>query len=538
MGNQALYRKFRPSKWNEIIGQDLIVRTLQNQINNNMTHAYLFTGTRGTGKTSTAKLFAKTVNCEDRTVLNGKVEPCNKCNSCNEINTGTSLNVIEIDAASNNGVDNIRDIIDEIKYSTSHSKYKIYIIDEVHMLSLGAFNALLKTLEEPPEKVIFILATTDPQKIPITIMSRVQRFDFKRIKEIDIKNTLEKYAKLENIDIDEEAIKYIASCSDGAMRDALSLLDQGRAYYFDETITYEKLLDVLGGTDRIKLLTIIEAMLSFDVQVVLQEVNDIISEGLDVMQVANELLDVLKNLLMTKVAPSLFVGSLSVKDAYILISETFEKEQIMLYIEEFSKFISEAKYSDNKKVLFELLFIKLCNPALCDGNEALVSRVIAIEEQQKNFLKNGYRPLGNEDKIYDVKSGQHHNVVKKEVAQVEPLYINDENIDDEQRDILKFLSENKNKISSSLKKFDEAAMKNSTFIVKNGKITIVAPNEVSAKKLEASKDNVVKVIESVYGNVIDFDIVHLRCGEEISEAKVQKKEVDFKNDIAFQIDEK
>ena len=223
MSYQALYRKWRPDTFEDVKGQDHIVTTLKNQISaDRIGHAYLFCGTRGTGKTSVAKIFARAVNCEHP--VNGS--PCGECPACKAIAAGTSMNVIEIDAASNNGVDNIREIREEVQYSPTEGKYKVYIIDEVHMLSIGAFNALLKTLEEPPAYVIFILATTEAAKIPITIMSRCQRYDFHRISIETIADRLTQLMKAENISVEDRAIRYVAKAADGSMRDALSLLDQ------------------------------------------------------------------------------------------------------------------------------------------------------------------------------------------------------------------------------------------------------------------------------------------------------------------------
>lgn len=246
MSYVALYRKWRPSQFDEVKGQEHIVTTLRNQIiADRIGHAYLFCGTRGTGKTSVAKLLAKAVNCENP--VNGN--PCNHCASCRSIMEQTSMNVIEIDAASNTGVDNIREIKDEIQYSPTEGKYKVYIIDEVHMLTTGAFNALLKTLEEPPEYVIFILATTEAHKIPITILSRCQRYDFKRVSIDVITEHLVHLMQEEQIEAEEKALRYVAKVADGSFRDALSLLDKCIAFYFGQSLTYDKVLEVLGAVD-------------------------------------------------------------------------------------------------------------------------------------------------------------------------------------------------------------------------------------------------------------------------------------------------
>ena len=246
MSYTALYRKFRPQEFEDVRGQEHIVTTLKNQIQaDRIGHAYLFCGTRGTGKTTIAKIFAKAANCERP--VGGS--PCGECKSCLAIAAGSSMNVIEIDAASNNGVDNIREIREEVAYSPAQGKYKVYIIDEVHMLSIGAFNALLKTLEEPPAYVIFILATTEAHKIPITILSRCQRYDFKRISIDEISSRLAELMGKEQVEAEERAIRYIAKAADGSMRDALSLLDQCIAFYLGQKLTYDRVLDVLGAVD-------------------------------------------------------------------------------------------------------------------------------------------------------------------------------------------------------------------------------------------------------------------------------------------------
>lgn len=262
MSYTALYRKFRPNTFASVIGQEHIIKTIKNQIlTNRVSHAYLFCGTRGTGKTSTAKIFARAINC--LSPKNGN--PCNHCELCTAALENRSMNVIEIDAASNNGVDNIREIREEVKYPPTQGYYKVYIIDEVHMLSSGAFNALLKTLEEPPAHIVFILATTDPQKVPATILSRCQRFDFHRITTEEITQTLLNYMKTENIDVEEQALHYIARLGDGSMRDALSILDQCIAFYSDETLTLDKVLDVVGAVDNSILFSMTDAILQISI---------------------------------------------------------------------------------------------------------------------------------------------------------------------------------------------------------------------------------------------------------------------------------
>ena len=286
MSYTALYRKFRPSTFDQVKGQDHIVQTLKNQINaNRIGHAYLFCGTRGTGKTSVAKIFAKAVNCEHP--VDGS--PCNECETCRGITNGSAMNVIEIDAASNNGVDNIRQIRDEIQYSPSSGKYTVYIIDEVHMLSIGAFNALLKTLEEPPAYVIFILATTEPHKIPITILSRCQRYDFKRISIDTIAARLSELMEKESIEVEDKAIRYVAKAADGSMRDALSLLDQCIAFYLGQKLTYDNVLDVLGAVDNEIFSRLTRSVIDSDVTTSLNILDEIIMQGREPGQFVNDL---------------------------------------------------------------------------------------------------------------------------------------------------------------------------------------------------------------------------------------------------------
>ena len=294
---QALYRKFRPQTFEDVKGQEHIVTTLQNQIEKErMSHAYLFCGTRGTGKTTIAKIFAKAVNCENPVAGN----PCGECPSCKKITANASMNVIEIDAASNNGVDNIREIVEQVSYSPAEGKYKVYIIDEVHMLSIGAFNALLKTLEEPPSYVIFILATTEAHKIPITILSRCQRYDFKRISIDTITARLQELAQKEQIDVEERALRYVAKCGDGSMRDSLSLMDQAIAFHIGEKLTYDMVLDVLGAVDQEVFARLTQNMIDQNVTGCISLLEEIVMQGRELAQFVTDYTWYLRNLLLVK----------------------------------------------------------------------------------------------------------------------------------------------------------------------------------------------------------------------------------------------
>lgn len=387
MGYMALYRKWRPSDFDEVRGQDAIVQTLRNQIiYNRIGHAYLFCGTRGTGKTSIAKLFAKAVNCEHP--VNGN--PCNTCPSCQAINNQTSLDVLEIDAASNNGVENIRDIREQVQYSPVEGRYKVYIIDEVHMLSSGAFNALLKTLEEPPSYVIFILATTEKHKIPVTILSRCQKYDFKRISVDTITNHLVSLMEKEQIDVEERALRYIARAADGSMRDALSLLDQCIAFYLGQTLTYDNVLEVLGTADTSVFSTLLRNILRHDSIATLDVIDTMITEGRELSQFLSDFLWYLRNLLILKdqegAEESLDMSRETIsalKEECAMVDTT----ALLRYIRLLSELSNQIRTATQKRVLLEVGFIKLCRPEMESNTmDSLVERIKQLEEQVANGI--------------------------------------------------------------------------------------------------------------------------------------------------------
>lgn len=384
MSYTALYRKFRPSTFDEVKGQDHIVTTLKNQISSNrIGHAYLFCGTRGTGKTSIAKIFAKAVNCEHP--VDGS--PCNECASCNAIAAGSSMNVVEIDAASNNGVDNIRQIREEIQYSPADGKYKVYIIDEVHMLSIGAFNALLKTLEEPPAYVIFVLATTEPHKIPITILSRCQRYDFKRITIDTIAARLTELMEKEQVTVEEKAIRYVAKAADGSMRDALSLLDQCIAFYLGKTLTYDNVLEVLGAVDTEVFSKLIRCIIQGSVVDSLQILDDMIMQGRELGQFVNDFIWYMRNLLLVKTSDNVEEVIDASSDRIEALKEEaqmIETEVLMRYIRVFSELSNQIKYSSQKRVLIEIALIKLNKPAMDTDVSSLLNRMALIENKIEN----------------------------------------------------------------------------------------------------------------------------------------------------------
>lgn len=391
MAYTALYRKFRPDNFEDVKGQGHIVTTLQNQIKaQRIGHAYLFCGTRGTGKTSIAKIFARAVNCEHP--VNGS--PCNECAMCRSINAGTSMNVIEIDAASNNGVDNIREIVDEVQFSPAEGKYKVYIIDEVHMLSIGAFNALLKTLEEPPSYVIFILATTEVHKIPITILSRCQRYDFKRITIDTIASRLDDLMKTEQIEVEEKAIRYIAKAADGSMRDALSLLDQCIAFYLGKTLTYDNVLEVLGAVDTEVFSRFLRGILDEDIVGLMKMLEELVMQGRELGQFVIDFTWYLRNLLLIGTSDNMEdVLDISSENLVRLKEEAMmvDQDRLMRYIRVFSELSGQIKYAVQKRIFIEIALIKLCKPAMESNLESVIDRIARLEEKLE---KGDFVPAG------------------------------------------------------------------------------------------------------------------------------------------------
>lgn len=381
MAYTALYRKFRPDNFEDVKGQDHIVTTLKNQvINNRMSHAYLFCGTRGTGKTTIAKILGKAVNCENPVDGN----PCGECRSCKAIAAGNSMNLIEIDAASNNGVDSIREIKEEVQYSPAEGKYKVYIIDEVHMLSTGAFNALLKTLEEPPAYVIFILATTEVHKIPITILSRCQRYDFKRISIDTIAARLQELMQIEGINVEERAIRYVAKAADGSLRDALSLLDQCLAFYLGKDLQYDNVLEVLGAVDSEVFSELLRRVIANDTAGCIYQLDDLIMQGRDLNQLVVDFTWYMRNLLLVKTSDDVEnVIDVSTEALAALKEEAnmVDAEVLMRYIRIFSELANQIKYSSQKRILIELALIKLTKPAMESNMDSLVDRINQIEKK-------------------------------------------------------------------------------------------------------------------------------------------------------------
>ncbi len=451
---QALYRKYRPKTLSEISGQDVIVKIIQNSIqNNHINHAYLFAGPRGTGKTSIAKIFAKMVNCENL-IEQG---PCGHCVSCTQSNNS---DIVEIDAASNNGVDEIRELRNKVSLVPSYSKYKVYIIDEVHMLTTGAFNALLKTLEEPPGHVIFILATTDPHKIPETILSRCQRLDFKKVSEESIVKRLKQIAEAEKIDVEELALKEIARLSDGGMRDSIGMLDQAVAYA-EGKISAKDIHDINGTLTAETLKTLINVIITGEIDEVFKIVNKFNEEGKNFVKLTEEIITFMQNMLLFQKAPSFFKSIEKEYDLYKDVSQKTNSEDILGYILVLNKFLSEMKTTNNPKLLLELALIQIMN------KEDMVNRVIHIDstkekqnEEKNNQEKIEIKPeVKIEEKIKTEPEAKEEQIEKKTEEKSEDKKDKPLMVPKKEKEDNKQLMELKNiRINNTLAKFSKQKM--------------------------------------------------------------------------------
>lgn len=432
MSYQALYRVWRPQTFEDLVGQDMITKTLKNALaTKQTTHAYLFAGPRGTGKTSCAKLFAKALNCPNQ--VNG--DPCNECETCKAITAGRLNDVIEIDAASNNGVEEIRDIRDKVKYAPTQADYKVYIIDEVHMLSTSAFNALLKTLEEPPANVVFILATTDPHKIPATIISRTQRFDFKRITSGAILERMEYILKQKQFEYDEKALNVIARAAEGGMRDALSILDQVLSFG-DNKVTLDNALLVTGSVTRENLIKYLSQVQNHETVAGLQTIHAILDEGKDSKRLLEDLINCCRDLLLYKQAPEMLeqTGSVMIDDEFKSMAEKSNPETLYRYIDTLNEQQENMRYSMHQSVYLEVLTVKL---AKIDGKERKTSvqslqtapetlnelndlqrQVKELKDQVKNLLGKTNRGFSDEKTSRPAKKTVQHYEIKIDVASI------------------------------------------------------------------------------------------------------------------------
>jgi len=377
MSYKALYRAYRPQSFVEVAGQKHVTKTFQNALKNGkITHAYLFSGPRGTGKTSVAKIIANVVNCDNYPIS----EPCGECDNCLTIQKGMFADILEIDAASNNGVDEIREIRDKVKYTPSQGKYKVYIIDEVHMLSIGAFNALLKTLEEPPSHVIFILATTEPHKIPATILSRCQRFDFKEISLKDIKKKLHEIIEKENIQASLEAVDAIAEAAEGGMRDALSLLDQAISYA-DASLTDKDVHAVAGTVSYPRIISILNDIADSNVYNALTVVDKLIEDGKEVSRINHQMIIFLKDLLVYKnVSSDTFFKTIYQNEEFMALAQKLTNEIVFYYIECLTNSQREMRFTNNPRTFLELTLIKMTDKVQ-QGESGIIKRIEALESK-------------------------------------------------------------------------------------------------------------------------------------------------------------
>ncbi|WP_017756820.1 DNA polymerase III subunit gamma/tau [Calidifontibacillus oryziterrae] len=399
MAYQALYRVWRPQTFHDVVGQEHITRTLQNAlIQEKLSHAYLFSGPRGTGKTSAAKILAKAVNCEKAPVS----EPCNECEACLGITNGSIPDVIEIDAASNNGVEEIRDIRDKVKYAPSSVRYKVYIIDEVHMLSIGAFNALLKTLEEPPKHVIFILATTEQHKVPLTIISRCQRFEFKRISTASMVERMKEITDAQNVVVEENALPLVAKAAEGGMRDALSLLDQAISFSGDK-VTVEDVLSITGAVSQQFLVDTVHALIERDVVKALQAVDQLIKLGKESARFIEDLIFYFRDMLLFQTADHLegMLERAIVDEQFINLTKSTSSSYLYKIISQLNECQQEMKWTNHPKIFLELTLVKICQRTSSDNSgtdgsnqqiESLIERVRQLEEQIKEWKKHGISP--------------------------------------------------------------------------------------------------------------------------------------------------
>lgn len=507
MAYTALYREWRPKNFEDVVGQEHITTTLKNQIQNDrIAHAYLFCGTRGTGKTSTAKVMAKALNCLNP--VNG--DPCNECEMCKKINEGLAIDVTELDAASNNGVDKIRDIIDDAKYPPQEARFKVYIMDEVHMLSMGAVNAFLKTLEEPPANVIFILATTDPQKLPITILSRCQRFDFKRISKSDISDRLRKIVGAQGVLADEKSLELISRVSDGAMRDALSILDQAIAMG-DGSVNYYNVVGMLGLVTNEYLFNITSAIIERNIQRAMNIIEEVVYAGKDINLFIKDLTGHFRNLLMAKVTNNPEeVLDMSMENINLIKEQgsRIRVEEIMRDIRILQEAEGNAKISKQARLYLELATIKMCKIEYDTSSEVILARINRLEEAIKSGkiqvaqVQQGSNQISEVSNVQKIVATQ--NVINKEQAVTETPVIEvntnaTTSIGDIQRswhDILEALKARRAMVIYA------SLMTGRPVACNNGVVVIKYEEEYAFNKIRLEKPDNIKVINEVVSEVM------------------------------------
>lgn len=542
--HKALYRAYRPQTFKDVVGQEHIIRTLKNQIqNNNVGHAYLFCGTRGTGKTSTAKIFARALNCQNSV----DEEPCNECEVCKDILSDNIMDVIEIDAASNNSVDDIREIRENVKYTPAKCKYKVYIIDEVHMLSQGAFNALLKTLEEPPSYVIFILATTEPHKIPATILSRCQRFDFKRVTVKDMSTRMKEICDDVNVVVDDRALNLIARNSQGALRDALSILDQCMSFS-ENDIEYKDVVDLLGTVNIEQLFEMAEYVIKEDTKKCLEILNEFVVWGKDIKNLIDDLIDHFRNLMVCKVSSDLDeIISLpeEIVEQLKAQASTIEVNDIIRILNILSTTQDAIKVSSNPRVLAEVSIMKLSQPMFDESKESLLKRISNLEE----VIKSGKININNNVEIESKKETKETSEKNEVEAEEEVFYeeVKSEDVELIERsweNILTHIKKDKNMpvyaILREAKEFNVSA--NNLYIVFDDSFAF-AKNKLSDEKTRNYIESVIReilnrsfsikiILKSETKNIkLEIEKEQNDKGEEILKSVFPKEIIDIKQSI-------
>lgn len=529
MGYKALYREWRPKLFSDVVGQQHITTTLKNAIKSDrIAHAYLLCGTRGTGKTSTAKILAKAINCLNP--IEG--EPCNECEMCKSINQGTAIDVTELDAASHNSVDNIRDIIDDVQYPPQEAKYKVFIIDEVHMLSIGAVNAFLKTLEEPPSRVIFILATTDPQKLPITILSRCQRFDFKRISSENIFLRLKQITDSLSVNIEEGSLRLLSRMCDGAMRDALSILDQ--AISINNIVRYEDLVDMLGITTNDSMVTIVDNVINRDTEGCIRVVNKLILDGKDINLLIRDLITHMRNLLMINVSNNLE----DVLDMSIENIESIKNQSTRIRVEEIMRCISilqeaedSSKGTKQARIYLELAIIKMCKIKYDTSMETILARLNRLEDK----IASGNITVQSAIKeAKEIRPEINPSINKVETSK--PVELNNENIElpiaaGESKLNVEIIRKSFKDIQNILKQKNNmviatALMMGKVQKFKNGVITVGFTKEYNFHKQRLEREEYRKIINDIFSEVLDekvhvtYEIENDNINREVNKEKI------------------
>jgi len=530
MGYKALYREWRPKLFSDVVGQQHITTTLKNAIKSDrIAHAYLLCGTRGTGKTSTAKILAKAINCLNP--IEG--EPCNECEMCKSINQGTAIDVTELDAASHNSVDNIRDIIDDVvQYPPQEPKDKVFIIDEVHMLSIGAVNAFLKTLEEPPSRVIFILATTDPQKLPITILSRCQRFDFKRISSENIFLRLKQITDSLSVNIEEGSLRLLSRMCDGAMRDALSILDQ--AISINNIVRYEDLVDMLGITTNDSMVTIVDNVINRDTEGCIRVVNKLILDGKDINLLIRDLITHMRNLLMINVSNNLE----DVLDMSIENIESIKNQSTRIRVEEIMRCISilqeaedSSKGTKQARIYLELAIIKMCKIKYDTSMETILARLNRLEDKIASANITVQSAI---KEAKEIRPEINPSINKVETSK--PVELNNENIElpiaaGESKLNVEIIRKSFKDIQNILKQKNNmviatALMMGKVQKFKNGVITVGFTKEYNFHKQRLEREEYRKIINDIFSEVLDekvhvtYEIENDNINREVNKEKI------------------